>query len=208
MHGPIAKWYASTTRKSMRDFETLADRIAGLLPAGARVLDVAPGPGYFSIELAKRGDFQITGLDISRTFVEIAHRNAREAGVTVDFRHGNASGMPLRSESFDFILCRAAFKNFAQPVAALNEMYRTLVKGGRALIIDLRRDAPEESIEEAVGAMGLDPVNRAITRWTFRHMLLKRAYTRDDFQCMTAESKFWLARVDEVSIGLEVWLTR
>ncbi len=97
MTGPIAKWYASNTRKSMAEFEALARRIAGEIPANARVLEVAPGPGYFAIELAKLGPRQITGVDISPTFVEIARRNAREAGVAVDFRLGNASGLPFKS---------------------------------------------------------------------------------------------------------------
>ncbi len=37
----------------------------------------------------------MTGLDISKSFVEIAQTNARQAGVTVDFRHGNAAAMPF-----------------------------------------------------------------------------------------------------------------
>jgi len=67
------------------------------------VLEVAPGPGFFAIELAKLGDFKITGLDLSRTFVEIAMENAGNAGAKIDFRLGNSSAMPFASESFDFI---------------------------------------------------------------------------------------------------------
>jgi len=57
------------------------------------VLEVAPGPGFFAIELAKQGDFKLTGLDISQTLVEIAAENARKAGVKIDFRLGNAAAM-------------------------------------------------------------------------------------------------------------------
>ena len=88
------------------------------LPSGSKVLEVAPGPGYFAIELAKLGNYKVTGVDISETFVEIARANAAEAKVTVDFRRGNASGMPFGSETFDFLLCRAAFKNFTEPLQA------------------------------------------------------------------------------------------
>ena len=56
------------------------------------VLEVAPGPGFFAIELAKLGDFQITGLDISRTLVEIASENARAAGVRGRFSPGQRLG--------------------------------------------------------------------------------------------------------------------
>jgi len=54
-------------RNDMEDFRREAKSAAERLPAGACVLDLAPGPGFFAIELAKLGDFRITGLDISRT---------------------------------------------------------------------------------------------------------------------------------------------
>jgi ubiquinone/menaquinone biosynthesis C-methylase UbiE len=97
---------------------------------------VAPGPGYLAIEIAKRGDSRVTGLDISETFVRIAQTNARAENVDVDFQHGNASAIPFSDASFDFIVCRAAFKNFTDPVGALDEMFRVLAPGGSRL--DLR----------------------------------------------------------------------
>jgi ubiquinone/menaquinone biosynthesis C-methylase UbiE len=172
------------------------------------VLEVAPGPGYFAIELAKLGRYRVTALDISHTFVEIARRNAAEAGVEVEFRQGDAAGMPFDDESFDFLLCRAAFKNFSQPVRALQEMYRVLKPGGRALIIDLRRDATQESLSEAVDEMGLGRVNRMITKLTFRFMLLKRAYTRDEFERFLSQTKFEPAGIQQDRIGLELSLRR
>ncbi len=208
MEGLTAKWYASMTRKSMDEFTTLARRVAEQLPAGSRVLEVAPGPGYFAIELARIGGFEVTGLDISRTFVEIARRNAAEAGVNVKFEHGNAAGMPFESEAFDFLLCRAAFKNFSEPVRALEEMHRVLRPGGRALIIDLRRDASRESVSHAVEEMHLGAVNTAITKLTFRFMLLKRAYTRRELEQFLARTSFGQAAIREDGFGLEVNLQR
>ena len=208
MEGATARWYASLTRKAADDFKALAGRVAAETPPGSAVLEVAPGPGYFAIELAKLGGYRITGLDISHTFVEIARRNAAEAGVDVDFRHGNASSMPFENEAFDFLLCRAAFKNFSQPVRALQEMYRVLKPGGRALIIDLRRDVPRRSVSQAVDEMRLGRVNTLMVKLTFRFMLLKRAYTRDEFERMLAETKFEGIGIKEERLGLEVSLQR
>jgi ubiquinone/menaquinone biosynthesis C-methylase UbiE len=208
MEGFTAKWYASLTRREMDRFKELARRVAGEVRAGARILEVAPGPGYFAIELAQLGAYRVTGLDISRTFVEIADRNASEAGIHVDFRHGNASAMPFADESFDFIVCQAAFKNFTEPVRALKEMYRVLAKGGRALIIDLRGDASMESIAEAVDSWDLSAVNSAITKLTFRFMLLKRARTKPEFERLLAQTKFEPAEIQENGISLEVTLQR
>ena len=55
--------------------------------------------------------------------------------------------LPFPSETFDFAVCRAAFKNFSDPVGALAEMHRVLRPGGTALIIDLRNDASDEAID-------------------------------------------------------------
>jgi ubiquinone/menaquinone biosynthesis C-methylase UbiE len=211
MEGFTAKWYASLTRKSLEDFKALARRVAQDLPPTARVLEVAPGPGYFAIELAKIASAtpagcRITGLDISRTFVEIARRNALEAGVAVEFRQGNAANMPFDSGSFDFLLCRAAFKNFTEPLRALQEMHRVLRPGGRALIIDLRKDASPDSVDQAVGQMHLGAVNALITRLTFRLMLLKGAYTKREFERLLDQTKFGPIEIREDLIGLELTL--
>jgi len=208
MEGATAKWYASLTCKSLNEFQALARRVAQRIEPGSSVLEVAPGPGYFAIELAKLGDYRITGLDISNTFVKIARANAAKAGVQVDFQQGNASAMPFGGRSFDFLLCRAAFKNFTEPQRALEEMYRVLKPGGQALIIDLRRDASYASICEAVDRMHLGLVNRIITRLTFRFMLLRRAYTKAEFEQWIPQTKFRNFTIQEDLIGLEVQLTR
>jgi len=208
MEGLTAKWYASLTHKSLHEFRALAGRIADQLPAGSRVLEIAPGPGYFAIELAKLGSYRISGIDISHTFVTIARRNAAQAGVEVDFHHGDAAAMPFEDQSFDFLLCRAAFKNFSQPVRALQEMYRVLKPNGRALIIDLRKDASKASVSKAVEAMHLGPVNTLTTKLTFRFMLLKRAYTRQDFEQFLSQTQFGPNDIKEDLIGLELTLRR
>ncbi len=207
MEGAIAKWYAALTRKALEDFKALARRTADRLTLGSSVLEVAPGPGYFAIELAKLGDYSITGLDISETFVEIARANVAAARVRVDFRRGNASGMPFDDKTFDFVLCRAAFKNFTEPVRALAEMQRVLKPGGQALIIDLRRDASNESISQAVNGMRLGAINRIIVGLTFRFMLCKRAYTKNEVEEMVAKTGFRAMEIREDPIGLEVLLT-
>ena len=206
MDGFIAKWYANLTRKALDDFRGLANQVAEQVPSGSDVLEVAPGPGYFAIELAKLRNYRIIGLDVSRTFVEIARRNAAQAQVQIDFQRGNASAMPFKSESFDFLLCRAAFKNFAAPLGALREMHRVLKPGGRALIIDLRKDASNASVSQAVDEMKLGAVNTFLTKATFRFMLLKRAYTKMDFEQMLSETGFVRVEIRENLIALELSL--
>jgi ubiquinone/menaquinone biosynthesis C-methylase UbiE len=208
MEGMVAKWYTNNTGQSLAEFVKLARRIAAQLPPGSTVLEVAPGPGYFCIELARLGNYSITGLDISHTFVDIASKKASAAGVRVDFRQGNASSMPLADNTFDFLLCRAAFKNFGQPVRALQEMCRVLKPGGRGMIVDLRKDATIESINLEVNGMGLNAVNRAMTKLIFRTFLLRTAYTRQQFQRMLEQANFRSVDIKEAGIGFEISMTK
>ncbi|HEY2584237.1 MAG TPA: class I SAM-dependent methyltransferase [Tepidisphaeraceae bacterium] len=189
MNGWVARWYARTRSNDMADFVQQAGAVAQRLTRGS-VLEVAPGPGFFAIELTKLGDYQVTGLDISPTFVQIATANARKAGVNVEFREGNASAMPFADESFDFVYCSAAFKNFAEPVKALDEMHRVLRPGGESLIVDLRKDVSMNEIADYVRQSGRSRFDGWITKWAFRHMLIRRAYTRDQFSRMGEQSRF------------------
>jgi ubiquinone/menaquinone biosynthesis C-methylase UbiE len=207
MEGVIARWYAQNTKQG-RDFPILAKRIAGQLAAGAHVLEVAPGPGYLSVEIAKLGNYEVAGLDISRTFVEIAQANVRAAGVKVEFRQGNAADLPFDDNTFDFIVCTAAFKNFTEPVRALREMYRVLKPGGKALVLDLRRDASVSAIDAEVDGMGLNAINKFMTKWTFRQMLLKSAYTIGEMRTFIEPAGFTKYQIPESGIGFEAWMER
>jgi ubiquinone/menaquinone biosynthesis C-methylase UbiE len=208
IEGLAAKWYAANTGEMMKEYVELAQRIAGEVAEGSAVLEVAPGPGYFCIELAKLGSYAITGVDISQTMVKIASRKAAEAGVQADFKQGSASKLPFPSKSFDFLLCRAAFKNFAKPVEALQEMCRVLRPGGRALIIDLKRNASPEEISQGLDEMHLSPVNRLLTKLVFRTMLIKSAYTKEEFQEMLWEASFSEYEINENYMGFEIWMTK
>lgn len=208
MEGPIATWYAKNTGRDLTRFRRTAATVAALAPAGGRILEVAPGPGYGAIELARAGSYRVTGLDISESFVRIARENARAAGVEIDFRHGNAAAMPFREASFDVIVCTAAFKNFTDPVGALNECERVLAPSGSALIYDLRKDASLEEIAAEVRGMELSPVNAWLTNWTFRTVLLRRAYTREVLEAMVTKSRFGRGEIRVNGIAFELRLSK
>jgi len=56
MEDRIAAWYARNTARDISDFSALAHRVTATLPAGSRILEVAPGPGSLAIEIARRGE--------------------------------------------------------------------------------------------------------------------------------------------------------
>ena len=155
MEGGIATWYAKITRKDLSEFERLAQELAEDLPARrARSRDRA-GPGISFRRAGKTRPFKVTGLDISQSFVRMASEYAKREGVTARFIHGSASDIPLEDGMFDLIVCRAAFKNFSEPLKAINEMHRVLKPGGRAMIIDLRKDASWQEIVAYVDGLNV-----------------------------------------------------
>lgn len=209
MEGGVARWYSRIrgTRSQIEAYRKEAERLTSSLPEGANVLEVAFGPGYLAIELARLRRCRVSGLDISHTFVKIAGQNAREAGVIADFRQGDAAVMPFEAESFDLIVCQAAFKNFVHPVSALSEMHRVLRGGGIALIQDMSSEATHADIEREVNGMKLGWVSSFTTKATLE-MLKRRAYSPARFETLVAESPFKTCTITSEGIGLEVRLEK
>ena len=54
--------------------------------------------------------------------------------------------------------------------------------------------------------MNLSRVNAALTRWTFRLMLLGTAYTREDLLRMVSRSRFGTCEIGNEGIGFELRL--
>lgn len=208
MEGAIARWYETNSRKDMGQFQDLAERLLAGLPSGSDILEVAPGPGFLAIEMAKSGKHRVTSLEISKTFVELGRKNAADAGMAVDIHEGSASAMPFADNSFDFLACRAAFKNFSEPVRAFEEMQRVLRPGGTGVVIDLRRDTPMSAIRTYIDGTGMSRLNRWITMLTFRFMLLKRAYTREEIEQMVRQIPFRKVEVRSIEIGMEIWFEK
>ncbi|WP_410658645.1 class I SAM-dependent methyltransferase [Amycolatopsis sp. lyj-112] len=208
MGGALARNYARQrgTEPQLEAWRKQAVELTADLPDGARILEVAFGPGYFAVELARPG-FSVTGLDVAPTFVEIASEYARTQGIDVEFLEGDVSGMPFEDESFDLVVCQAAFKNFVWPVKALDEMYRVLRPGGTAIVQDMNRDATDGDIVREVEGMKLGKLAGLGVRQTLGQ-LRRRAYTPVQFGGLVAETAFRTCEVTTAGIGLDVRLTR
>jgi len=208
MEGGVARWYAANTGRDRRRITEQADGVIAYAPDRGDVLEIAPGPGYLSIELARTGRYTVTAVDISETFVRIAREKAAEAGVDVDVRQGNASELPFDDARFDFVVCCAAFKNFADPAGAIAEMHRVLRPGGRALIQDLRPDVTREAVAADVQRMRMGAVNRVITRFVLGSWLARRAHPKDDFARYARQAGFASWEFVEAPVSLEVLLQK
>jgi len=71
------------------------------------------------------------------------------------------------------------------------------------MITDLRKDATLEDMDSYVKESGRNWIDGWLTRWTFRHMLLKRAYTADAIVHMAEQSRFGGCQITTDAIGIE-----
>jgi len=210
MEGFVARLYDRNARRySAGLYRVWAHDLADQIRAGSKVLEIAPGPGYLAIELVKRRNCTVVALEISKTFVSIAQANARDAGVNIEFRHGDVSMMPFEDEQFDFILCTSSFKNFSEPLKALNEMCRVLKPGGKVWISDLRRDISDDAIDDFVlRSMKATGMTGAFMKRTFKSTLRPRAYTSGQFKELVAGTAFSSCSIKENLIDFEASLQK
>jgi arsenite methyltransferase len=108
----------------------------GLQP-GERVVDLGCGPGLLALQMAERvgpgGEIQC--IDASESMVALArHRCA--AMNWVHLRVGDVAALPYASHSFDAAVCTQVYEYLPELDRALEQLYRVLEPGGRAVIVD------------------------------------------------------------------------
>ena len=207
MEGSVARWYDKTTRKDFPEYRKLAERLRASLPEGGEVLEVAPGPGFVSIEVARDPRYRVTGLDISNTFARLPGKTRPRRGC------GWSSGKERVADAVCREQLRSAgvqgrIQELLRPETALKEMYRVLRPGGKGVVIDLRRDAPMSEIRRYVKGLDISCWNRWFMLLTFRVMLLKRAYTRLELEKMMEGIGFRKAEVRINELGMEAWFEK
>ena len=82
--------------------EQQVDWIARQLPAGAKILDLGCGPGFYTQRLAQRG-FDCTGVDFSPASVQWAREQAQRAGLDIDYQEQDVRDYQP-GDTFDFIM--------------------------------------------------------------------------------------------------------
>lgn len=119
-----ASAYAETfARASGAYVEALLDRAA--VVAGARVLDLACGPGLVTGAAARRGA-GATGYDFSAAML----RAARAAHPDLTFDRGDAEALPYADETYDAVVSNFGMHHFPHPDRAAAEAWRVLRRGG------------------------------------------------------------------------------
>jgi len=98
-------------------------------PRGCRVLDLACGTGIVA-ELAAATAASVTGVDRNPAMLEVARR----VDPALTWVPGDATLLPLPTDAFDIVYCQQGLQYVAALGAALGEVRRVLVPGGRLAV--------------------------------------------------------------------------
>jgi len=172
MDGWIARGYDRGVQAAFREvFPALvSDLLAGMAGVG-RGLDVGCGPGQFTILVAERlPQAELWGIDIAPTMIELARAHAAEspAAARLHFEVADVARLPFPDAHFDAVLSSGSIKHWPDQAAALREIHRVLVPGGRAFIGEMNRLAPPA----AVAAQ-----RERLRHWMFR-LIYPRVFTK------------------------------
>ncbi|WP_437602545.1 class I SAM-dependent methyltransferase [Sorangium sp. So ce590] len=127
----VAEDYAVDLVPHFEKYAADALRLAGIGP-GARVLDVAAGPGTLSLLAA--GEARVTAIDFSPAMVERLRERAARAGLAVDARVGDGMALPFEDGSFDAAFSMFGLMFFPERDRGFRELFRVLCPGGRAVV--------------------------------------------------------------------------
>jgi SAM-dependent methyltransferase len=108
--------------------ELLLDEVG--VRAGDRALDVACGPGTVALAAARRGA-SVTGCDVSREMLDLARRKSTSVE-WVETPAAPLAGIP--DGAYDVATCQQGLQFFPDRIAAVAEMHRALVPGGRVAV--------------------------------------------------------------------------
>lgn len=99
------------------------------------VLDVGFGKGRYLIELSRRENLHVVGIDYSLLMQLLTRRIAQLKGPQVNALDGDATRMAFPDGSFDVTICMYnTLGNIPEDVKALGEMRRVTRKGGLVIV--------------------------------------------------------------------------
>ncbi len=112
------------------------------LPENAKILDLCCGLGRHSLRLAKKG-YNVTGVDFSQRYLEIAKERAKKKVINVDFIQGDMKTLTFREE-FDAVINMFTsfgyFERDEENLMVLKGVSNALKQGGKFLIDVINRD--------------------------------------------------------------------
>jgi ubiquinone/menaquinone biosynthesis C-methylase UbiE len=188
-----------------------AQSAIALAPARAKVLDAGTGTARIPILIGQaRPQWQIIGLDLARSMLEIGQKNIAAAGLEqqITLELADSKQIPYPDASFDVVLSNSLVHHLSDPLPFFQETKRVLKPHGTVLIRDLLRPPTEEIMEGMVAAIG--PEYSPHQKQLFRDSL-HAAFTLEEVQQLVQEAgldgvrvyqssdRHWTAERDAIS---------
>lgn len=123
---------------------------AAQVQPGERVLDVACGTGGVTRRIAQAvGDGgRVAGLDLNGTMLAVAREACGDE--PIEWHEASAESIPLPDASFDVVTCSLGLQFIPDQIAAISEMNRVLVDGGRLAVGTVEPNQPFGEMEDAI----------------------------------------------------------
>jgi len=153
---PSAHLYNFMAKKRKNFDKRIAEEVASRIKE-ERLLDVGTEPGFIPIEVAKMNqNLGVWGIDISKTMIKLAKKNAVRAGVdNVKFEIMSAYDLKFQEEHFDLIMSFGALHHFRDPLRVFNEAYRVLKPCKEAWFYDFITDVSRKELKEFLNGLNL-----------------------------------------------------
>jgi ubiquinone/menaquinone biosynthesis C-methylase UbiE len=110
---------------------------------GERVLEIGPGTGYYTLDLAEwvGAEGRVEIFDLQQEFLDHVGARAAERGLAnIVPTQGDATALPYEDGSVDAVVLTAVLGEIPDPGAALREIRRVLKPDGRLVVGELFGD--------------------------------------------------------------------
>jgi ubiquinone/menaquinone biosynthesis C-methylase UbiE len=150
--------------------KTVAERLP--LKPDAQVLEIGPGSGYYSVEVARRiPGGALTLLDIQQEMLEKSASKLKAAGITNFFtKRSDGKSLPFESGTFDALFLVTVFGEIEERESFLQEAARVLKDNGVISITEHHPDPDFESAEKVAECLrrhGFVPLQKLGWRWAY-----------------------------------------
>lgn len=162
-NGPMGHMWADKQEKRDRDHVPMTEALLKLAAAspGEHVLDIGCGSGTTTLRLAEQvgAGGSATGIDLSGPMLAVAERRARDTGSIARFIEADATDYPFAPKSLDLATSQFGVMFFADPVAALANVFAGLKEGGRIAFVCWRASTenPWSAVPEGAAKPLLPP---------------------------------------------------
>src|SRR5688572_24898377 len=155
------------------------------LKQGEVVLDLGSGGGIDVLLSARRVGPTgfVYGVDMTDEMLELARRNAAEAGVAnVEFIKGYIEDIPLDDATVDVVISNCVINLSADKPAVISEIARVLKPGGRIGISDVVADDSLTPEERAERGSWVGCIAGALSYSEYRHLLEEAGFVDSTIQ--------------------------